>query len=166
MSSGETVRDQVDTAIGCIGKITGLLCRLESAPQEGARRPQRLRPGSDMDREDQVDARAKAIQPTLLDQIQAKPAEAKSCLIVSEVCSQNAAQPYISKARSVTVAMLQAEARHPADDEAEKMLIREQGRRRERGEHIHGGATVRVGHERQVKQRPQRARTQARPQPL
>ena len=75
-------------AVGCKGKVAGLLRRLEGAPQEDAAGRQVLRPGRDMDGEDQVDAAAEPVEPALLDQIQAEPAEAVSCLVVAEVRSQ------------------------------------------------------------------------------
>ena len=53
---------------------------------------------SDVDGEDQVDAGPEAMTPTPFDKIQAKPAETKPCLIVSEMGSQDTAQPRISEA--------------------------------------------------------------------
>ena len=51
-----------------------------------------------MDGENQVDAGIEAIQPMLLDQIQAKLAKAKPGLIIPKICSQNAAEPRIAEA--------------------------------------------------------------------
>src|SRR6266850_1759009 len=72
ISGSETVRDQVDAAVGCIRKVTGILGRVEGPPQEGATRRQGLRPVSDVHGEDQVDAGAEAVEPMLLDQLQAE----------------------------------------------------------------------------------------------
>jgi hypothetical protein len=52
----------------------------------------------DMDREDQIDAGTKAVQPAIVDQIQAKLAEAESGLVISEVPAQDPAQPNLSEA--------------------------------------------------------------------
>ena len=49
--------------------------------------------------------------------------------------------------------MLQAEGRHPTDDEAEEIQVCEQGRRREHREHVHGRAPVGISHQWQVDQR-------------
>ena len=46
-----------------------------------------------MDREDQVDAGAKAIEPVFLDEIDAKSSEAEPRLVVSEIGTQDAAKP-------------------------------------------------------------------------
>ena len=146
------MRRQVNATVSGIRKIARFLCGLESAPQEGAARRQGLCPVRDMDCENQVDAGSEPIKATLLNQIQAKLAEAEPCLVIAEVCPEHSAQPCIGKARSVAVAMLQAEARHPADDEAEKIQIGEQGGRREYREHVHGRAPVGIGHQWQVNQ--------------
>ena len=85
-------------AVGRISEVAGLLRRLEGAPQEDAAGRQVLRPVCDMDGEDQVDAGAEAVEPALLDQIQAKSAETVSCLVVSEVRPEDATQPHIGEA--------------------------------------------------------------------
>jgi hypothetical protein len=69
ISRGKAVCDQVDAAIGCIRKVTGILRRLKGATEEGPRDLQGLRPVSDVDGEDQVDASSEAVEPVLLDQI-------------------------------------------------------------------------------------------------
>ncbi len=75
MSGGEKIGIQVGAAIGGVSEVSGPSRLVESAPQENGL-VQGLRPMSDMDGEDQVDARAEAVKPTLLHQIQAKLAEA------------------------------------------------------------------------------------------
>src|SRR5467141_954756 len=92
---GEKIGVQVVAAIGCISKVPAALRRVESTPQENAAARQVLRPVRDVDGEDQVDAGAKAIKPALFDEIQAKPAEAESSLVVSKVRAEDAAQPRI-----------------------------------------------------------------------
>src|SRR6202171_2567637 len=98
ISGGEKIRIQVGAAIGCISKVSGVLRRVESAPQKNAAGRQVLRPVRDVDGEDQVDAGTKAVKPALFDQIQAKPAEAEPCLVVSKVGTEDAAQPRIGEA--------------------------------------------------------------------
>src|SRR5882757_2173101 len=98
ISGREKIRDQVDAAIGYIREITGLLRRLESPPQKAAADRQVLRPVDDVDGKNEVDTRPEPIEPALFDQIQAKPAEAEPCLVVSEVHPQHAAQPCIGEA--------------------------------------------------------------------
>src|SRR6266403_280529 len=95
---GEKIGIQVVAAIGRISKVSGALRRVESTPQENAAARQVLRPVRDVNGEDQVDAGAKAIKPALLDEIQAKPAEAESSLVVSKVRAEDAAQPRIGEA--------------------------------------------------------------------
>src|SRR6202140_470126 len=98
ISGGEKIGIQVGAAIRCISKVSGVLRRVESAPQENPTGRQVLRPVRDVDGEDQVDAGAKAVKPALFDQIHAKPAEAEPCLVVSKVRTEDAAQPHIGEA--------------------------------------------------------------------
>ena len=95
---GEKIGIQIVAAIGRISKVPGALRRVESTPQENAAARQVLRPVRDMDGEDQVDASAKAVEPALFDEIQAKPAEAESRLVVSKIGAEDAAQPHIGEA--------------------------------------------------------------------
>ena len=164
ISGGETVRDQVDACIRRVREVAGILRCLEGAPQEGATDPQVLRPVGHVDGKDQVHAGAETVEPMLFHQVEPEPAEAKPGLVVPEVRPQHAAQPRISEARSVAVAVLQAEGRHPTDDEAEKIQVREQGRRGEDREHVHGRTPVRIAHQRQIEQRLDRARVEPLPQ--
>src|SRR5258708_22501881 len=98
ITGGEKIGIQVVADIGRISKVSGALRRVESTQQENAAARQVLRPVRDMDGEDQVDASAKAVEPVLFDEIQAKPAEAESCLVVSKVRAEDAAQPHIGEA--------------------------------------------------------------------
>ena len=164
ISGGETVRDQVDACIRRVREVAGILRCLEGAPQEGATDPQVLGPVGHVDGKDQVHAGAETVEPMLFHQVEPEPAEAKPGLVVPEVRPQHAAQPRISEARSVAVAVLQAEGRHPTDDEAEKIQVREQGRRGEDREHVHGRTPVRIAHQRQIEQRLDRARVEPLPQ--
>ena len=166
IAAGEKVRDQVGAAIGRIGEIAGLLRRVEGAPHQAAAGADVLRPGNDVVPEDQVDAGLEAIQPALLHQVEAELAEAERGLVVAELRPQHGAEHDIGIARRVAVAMLQAEIRHAADDEAVQILVGEQGRRHDRGEDVHGRAPDRVGHPRQVEQRLDRAVPDLLPHPL
>src|SRR5260370_7643893 len=100
---GEKIGIQVVAAIGRISKVPGALRRVESSPQEDAAGRQVLRPVRDMDGEDQVDAGAKAIKPALFDEIQAKPAEAVSRLVVSNVTAEHTPHPHTTHTTSAPV---------------------------------------------------------------
>ena len=57
----------------------------------------------------------------------------------------------IGEARTVAVAVLQAEVGHPADDQAEQSWHRcSMCRRHELGQNIHSREPCRVGHQRQI----------------
>ena len=140
------MRDQGFERIARPDKVTGFLRRVEGALDERAPGAHVSRPGIDELPEAPVDARLETIQPPLLHQIQAEPAEAEPRLVVAELQSQDRAEPDIGKARAVAVAMLQAQVRHAADDEAEQVLVSEQGGAYDRREHVHGGAPGRITH--------------------
>ena len=59
--------------------------------------------------------------------------------------------------------MLQAEGRHPNDDEAKEVRIRELGRRGEHRQHVDGRAPVRIDHHRQIQQGLDRAELEPLP---
>ena len=55
------------------------------------------------------------------DQFIAKPPESKSVLVVAEMRSGYHAKPYIGEARTVAIAMLEAEIHHPTDDQGKQV---------------------------------------------
>ena len=57
------------------------------------------------------------LQAAFFDQFIAELTESKSGLVVAEVRSGDHAKPYIGEARTIAVAMLEAEIDHAADDE-------------------------------------------------
>src|SRR6202049_744213 len=59
ISGGEKIGIQVGTAIGCISKVSGVLRRVESAPQENAAGRQGLGPAREVEGGDQGDGGAK-----------------------------------------------------------------------------------------------------------
>ena len=62
-------------------------------------------------------------QPALLDEVIAERTEAKSGLIVAEARARIHAKPYVGEARSVAVAVLDAEINHPADDQGIEVSV-------------------------------------------
>src|SRR4051794_25423126 len=69
-----------------------------------------------------------AMQSALHHQVVTKLAEPESVPIVSEMRSREHAEPYIGVARTVAVAVLQAEANHPKNHESMKSSIGPQRR--------------------------------------
>ena len=108
--------------------------------------------------EDEVDAGFEAVQSVPFHQLEAELTEAIPRLIVAEVRPQHRATSGVGEARSVAVAVLQAEIHHAADHEAAQVHTDVQGRRHDRMcrtsmvSHATGSA-----HPRQVEQRLDRA---------
>ncbi len=166
IAAGEKVRDQVGAGIGRIGEIAGLLSRVDCEADQAAARADGLRPGHDVMPEDQVHAGLEAIEPKLRCEVEAELTKAESRLVVAEVPSQRSSEDGIGIARRVAVAMLQAEIRHAADDDAVQILVGEQGRRHDGRKDAQGRAPDRVGHPREVEQRLDRAAPDLLPHPL
>src|SRR5262249_37566299 len=108
------------------------------------------RPWNDKSSKRHIGAGLIATQSTLLHQIVTKLAKPESGLIVSEMRSSEHTQPYIGVARSVAVAVLQAEADHPTNYESKKSNIDEQRRCHDLSENIQNIEHVRIGDQGQV----------------
>ena len=93
-------------------------------------------------------------------------AEAIARLVVAEVWPQHDSEADIGEAGSVAVAMLQAEIRHPASNEACQIHVGDDDRREHDGKYVHRPARNRIVHSRQVEQRLNRAFPYLPPQPL
>src|SRR5258706_6001915 len=70
ISGGEKIGDQVDAAIGYIGKITGHLRRRESLPQQVTAHRQVLRPVYDVDGQNEPETRSEPVWPAVFYEIQ------------------------------------------------------------------------------------------------
>ena len=125
-SGGERIRDQVDAAIGQRKIRSPASCAASKARR---RRPtahrQVLRPVGDVDCQNEVDARLKAVEPVLFDQI-----AGRACRSETLPGSRRSTSPGCCPAthRRGTIrrcSMLQAEVHHPTDDEAKKIEVGE-----------------------------------------
>ena len=146
VATDEKMRDQGLERIARPDEVTAFLRRVEGAAYKRAAGAHGPRPGIDELPEAPVDASLETVQPPLLHQSQAELAEAEPRLVIAELQSQDCAEPDIGEARAVAVAMLQAEVRHAADDEAKQVLVSKQGGAYDRREHVHGGAPGRITH--------------------
>src|SRR5215469_9211224 len=86
----------------------------------------------------------------LFDQFVAKPPAAKSVLVLAETRPGYDGKPYIGKARTVAVAMLEAQVHHMTNDERKQILVAVHCRRHGLGQHVQNVEDLRVGHQRQV----------------
>src|SRR6202040_1827312 len=78
-----------------------------------------------------------------------------------EIAKQN-----VSEAPCVADAVLQAEVRHPTEDETDQILVGEQGWRHDRVEYVHRRAPAGVGHRRRSDDVLDRTVPESRPDPL
>jgi hypothetical protein len=111
----EKIRVQVVAAISRKGEITGSICGIEGATHQASAGLDVPCPRHDEISEGHVGTGLVAMQTALLHQIVAKSAKLEFGLVVAKVRPKNHAEPNISKARSVAVAMFEAEIDHPAN---------------------------------------------------
>ena len=138
--------DEVMTAEAGVVEVAGLLRRVEGPPQQRAAGPDLPRPAP----EAQVDAGLEAVQPAFLHQIDAHLAEPEPRPVIAEARSHDHVETDIGEARSVGIAMPDADVRHPKQGEAEQIRVGEECRRCHLRQNIHGRAQVRFGHQRQL----------------
>ena len=113
ISCRQKIRDQVVAAICRKSKVADLVRGIERAAHQITAGPDMFRPWHDEIPETHIGPGLKAFQSTFFDQFIAEPAESKSILVVAEVRSGYDGKPYIGEARTVAVAMLEAEIDHP-----------------------------------------------------
>src|SRR4029077_13985756 len=152
ISRREKVRVQVIAAVRGKREVTGLARGIEGATYQVTARPDVPRPRHDEIAEAHICPGLIASQAMLLDQLIPRPAELETGLIVVKVPSRDHAQEHIREARSVAVAVLEAEIDHTADHERKKILVGEQGRRHDLGQNIQSSEHGRVAHQRQFDQ--------------
>jgi len=87
-----------------------------------------FRPRHDVVSEARIGPGLEPLQAAFLDQFVAEATESKSGLVVTEVRPSYDTKPYIGEARTVAVAMLEAEVNRPADNQGKKVRIRKQCR--------------------------------------
>src|ERR1700726_3547041 len=124
----EQVRVQVHAAVRRKCEIADLVRGLERPTQQIAGSLDMLRPGHDKISKAYIGPGLEAPQAAFFDQFIAKPTESKSGLVVVEMWAGYHAKPHIGEARTVAVAMLEAEVNSPADNQGKKVRIRKQCR--------------------------------------
>src|SRR5262249_43796902 len=107
--ASQEVRDQLNPAVGREGQVAHAIRRIERAPDQLAPRAHMLRPWHDGAADVHVGSRLVAREPALLDQVVAQLRETETVLVVVEPRAGEHPQPHVAEARSVAVAMLQAE---------------------------------------------------------
>src|SRR4029077_18717214 len=131
------------------GDIAESVGRVESAPHEAeagtdGQRPERVDP------KQIVDSGLEATQTALLQQVQAELSETEPGPVIPKARPEEISEPDVGEARSVGVAVLQAEVRDSADDEEEQILVGQVGWRQGRGQDVHGRAPLGVRHQGQM----------------
>src|SRR5258708_34777961 len=126
--------------------MADLVCGLELPTQQIAGSLDMFRPGHDKISKAHIGPGLEAPQAAFFDQFIAKPTESKSGLVVVEMWAGYHAKPYIGKARTAAVAMLEAAGNRPAASQRKKVRIRKQCRWQDVGQHIQGRVRRRVPH--------------------
>src|SRR4029077_12747776 len=146
----EKIRVQVLAAISRKREVTDFVRGIEGATHQIAASLDMFCPWHDDISERHIGTGLEALQSAFFDQFIAEPTESKSGLVVAEARAGYDTKPYISEARSVAVAMLEAEVDHPANDKRSQVLIGKQCRRHHLGQNVESGEGVRIVHQGQV----------------
>src|SRR3984893_13315486 len=146
----EQVRVQVHAAVRRKCEIADLVRGLGRLTQRIAASLDMFRPRHNKISKAHIGPGLEAPQAAFFDQFIAKPTESKSGLVVVEMWAGYHAKPYIGEARTVAVAILDAEVNRPADSQGKKVRIRKQCRWQDLGQHIQGRERRRVAHQRQL----------------
>ena len=117
ISRRQKVRVQVVAAVRRKSEVADLVRGIERPTHQVTASPDMFRPWHDVTSKAHIGPGLETLQAAFFDQFIAKPTESKSGLVVAEVRSGYHAKPYIGDARTVAVAMLEAEIDHPADDQ-------------------------------------------------
>src|SRR6185295_1805004 len=105
-------------------------------------------------------------QPALLHQVQTELPEAEPGPEILEARPEEVGEPGVGEARSVAVAVLQAEVRQSAGHKEEEILVGQRGWRQGRGKDVHGRARLGVRHQRQMNEILNRATPDLAPEAL
>src|SRR5260370_19377098 len=106
-----------------------------------------FRPWHDVTSEQHIGPGLEALQSAFFDQFIAEATESKSDLVVAEVWAGYHAKVYIGEARTVAVAMLEAEVNRSADSQGTKVRVRKHGRRYDLGQNIQSREGRRIAHQ-------------------
>jgi len=153
ISAAETSGDRKKSAVGRVSDVARVEARLEGALEDLAARAEMACPGNHAHADHHPDARPEAVQPALLDQIDAELSEAETFLVPSETRPQDRpSQERISDRRGVGVPALETETRHVKDCEDEQIRVHRIGHAENTGEHVHGRSTLEIAHPRQIQE--------------
>jgi hypothetical protein len=116
-SGCDKIRVQVIAAVSRKGEVADLVCGIERVAHQIPAGSDVPRPGHNKIPKGHVGTGLVPMQPTLLHQIVAKPAESESSPVIAKVRSENHTKPDIGEARSIAVTVLEAKIDHPANHE-------------------------------------------------
>src|SRR5215469_16845760 len=129
ISRREKVRVQDVAGVCRKVEVANLVANRESATLQIAAGPDMFRPRHNEASKALVGPGLETVQSASFNQLIAEPTESKSGLVVAEVWSGDDPKPYVRKARTVAVSVLQAEINRPTDSHRKKVRIRKQSRR-------------------------------------
>src|SRR4029077_18323664 len=137
-------------AIARKGNVTHFVCGMEGSANQITAGPYVSGPWQDDIPKGHIGPRLKALQSAFVDQIITKLTEAEPSLVVAEARPGDDGEPYISEARAIAVAMLEAEIHHSANHEGLQVFVGKQCRRDDFAENFQSVEDVQVGHQWQV----------------
>src|SRR5579863_5962906 len=115
ISRGKQIRVQDAAAVRRISEVAGLTRRLERPTYQVAAGPDMFRPWRDITSEEHIRPGLEALQSAFFDQFIGELAEAKCCRVITKIWPDHHAERYVCVARTVAVAVLEAQINRPTD---------------------------------------------------
>src|SRR5215469_3012285 len=123
ISRRQEVCVQVVAAARRKGQISGLVGGLKSATQQTTASQEMFRPWHDVAAETRIGPGLEPLQAAFLNEFVTEASESKSVAVGAELRSSYHTKPYIGEARTVTIAVLEAEIDHPTDGKGKQAHI-------------------------------------------
>jgi hypothetical protein len=143
----QCIRVQMNKAICLEDEIAGPACGLGGALYQLAAGPNVLDPRNNVAADGQINCRLKTGQPVAVDQIASKPTKSQRQLIVVKATTCDPAEPRIMRARSVAVAMLEAETHGSACNQRHEVGVGNPGGRKDSRQNVQRGKACRIAHQ-------------------
>ena len=136
VSCNQVVRDELFAPVGRKREVAGSVGEVERTANQIAFGGDMFRPWDDTVGEGDVGARLVARQSTLLHEVEAELTEAIAILVVVELRAGQHGEPRVAEARTIAVAVFQAQTHHPTHDQRHQMLVVEQRGRHDFAEDV------------------------------
>src|ERR1700739_2783450 len=133
-------------------KVPNFIRGIKALPEQIAANSEMAGPQCEKFRKDPIGDAPTPFQILLFNEIKSKLAEFQSIFMIAEVRARDHAKPYVSEARTVSVAMLKAEIHDPTGYQPKEIHVGVQRRRQGLGQNLKSRQGYRIAHQWQLDQ--------------